>query len=155
MDQATVKKYFELMDDKGQRSPYLDDIFKIVETLEEEKGDEENNLQQLVAKHNPNKHQNYIVENYKIINPQPLISQLEKLLTDTEIFLRERGFNRFSEVFEYDEAFMYMMIKGWNDLDRYRFYMLKENPAKKAFDIYIKNSFETFGNIYIHICIYI
>lgn len=87
------------------------------------------------------------LESYRILDLKSFISCLESLIKDYEAFLTAKpSVKTFCEVSD-EEQVCVMRVKFWSQFNRYRMQLLRQDEAKFCVEIFMKNGFESHGNI--------
>ena len=91
-----------------------------------------------------------LLESFKILDLKNFVGQLENLILNLEAFLKEKpNVKTFFELIDEDQLVL-LKIKIWNQFTKFRMHFLRSNDEKSSLEIFLKNGFETHGNIVVN-----
>ena len=143
MDPGSISKIFEAKASKGGKKQLIEELFKIVQSSKETGGQMEklSNLKQDPL---------LLLESFKILDLKNFVGQLENLILNLEAFLKEKpNVKTFFELIDEDQLVL-LKIKIWNQFTKFRMHFLRSNDEKSSLEIFLKNGFETHGNIVVN-----
>lgn len=140
MDPGSISKIFEAKGSKGGKKQLIEELFKIVRSSKETGG-------QMDKLSNVKLDPLLLLESFKILDLKAFVGQLEGLILSLEGFLKEKpNVKTFFELID-DEQLVLLKIKIWSQFTRFRMHLLRSNDEKSSLEIFLKNGFETHGNL--------
>lgn len=145
-----MKKYFPYVDNNYTKSDETQDIVTIVQNMSEKEPENEKVEQthQIIKKYDNEEDEaierEFLLEGFKRSFQNEILTFFDKFLEIFEAFLISLGLKSYQDIIE-SQSFWFFKIIVWNDLSKFRINAVKESMSQRNIDIFMKNSFETFG----------
>ena len=148
-----MKKYFPYVDNNYNKPDETQDIVTIVENMSEKEPENEKieKTHQIIKKYDTEQddslEREFLLESFKKNFQNELLVFFDKFLETFGEFLNSLGIKTYKDILGPPESFWFFKINVLNDLSKYRLNAIKENLERKTVDIFMKNSFQSFGNL--------
>lgn len=153
MDEGSFAKYFDWAKPEQEQPNPIMEMQEVIGILadEESTAEELNYATQILKRYENTDLVDVELESCMVRWRQEeeanLIEFAKNIMMQIQLFLVEKGLNNFNKLSDTTSQFKFFKLRTFDEFRRTNFSVLIENPEKGGIDVYMKNFYDTFGNL--------